>query len=114
MGSPGNILSAESTLWNRCVRDLQAEIPEQQFNTWIRPLQAVEDGDGVDAVGDVLDRSVLEKTPIREARAVIIAIPANDNETQDDLDVDGSRLALLGFMRLFDKPKGTFAIVTPE
>ena len=32
------------TLWNRCIRDLQAEIPEQQFNTWIRPLQAEEDG----------------------------------------------------------------------
>lgn len=32
------------TLWNRCIRDLQAELPEQQFNTWIRPLQAVEDG----------------------------------------------------------------------
>ena len=26
------------------MRDLQSEIPEQQFNTWIRPLQAVEDG----------------------------------------------------------------------
>ncbi|MGI9294689.1 MAG: chromosomal replication initiator protein DnaA [Pseudomonadales bacterium] len=33
------------TLWNRCMRDLQSEIPEQQFNTWIRPLQAVEEGD---------------------------------------------------------------------
>ena len=31
-------------LWNRCIRDLQAELPEQDFNTWIRPLQAVEDG----------------------------------------------------------------------
>ncbi|MDX1515555.1 MAG: chromosomal replication initiator protein DnaA [Woeseiaceae bacterium] len=31
------------TLWNRCIRDLQAELPEQQFNTWIRPLQAIED-----------------------------------------------------------------------
>ncbi|MFV2035766.1 MAG: DnaA ATPase domain-containing protein, partial [Halocynthiibacter sp.] len=39
-------MPAEMTLWNRCIRDLQAEIPEQQFNTWIRPLQAVED-DGV-------------------------------------------------------------------
>jgi len=37
-------LQAETTLWNRCIRDLQAELPEQQFNTWIRPLQAVEDG----------------------------------------------------------------------
>ena len=36
-------MPAETTLWNRCIRDLQAELPEQQFNTWIRPLQAVED-----------------------------------------------------------------------
>ncbi len=42
--APGNLLQAETTLWNRCVRDLQAELPEQQFNTWIRPLQAVEEG----------------------------------------------------------------------
>ncbi len=26
------------------MRDLRAELPEQQFNTWIRPLQAVEEG----------------------------------------------------------------------
>jgi len=37
-------LHAETTLWSRCVRDLKAELPEQQFNTWIRPLQAVDDG----------------------------------------------------------------------
>ena len=37
-------MSAESTLWNQCIRVLQAELPEQQFNTWIRPLQAVNDG----------------------------------------------------------------------
>ena len=37
-------MSAESTLWNQCLRVLQAELPEQQFNTWIRPLQAVDDG----------------------------------------------------------------------
>ena len=37
-------MSAESTLWNQCTRVLQAELPEQQFNTWIRPLQAVDEG----------------------------------------------------------------------
>jgi len=37
-------LSAQSTLWNQCIRVLRAELPEQQFNTWIRPLQAVDDG----------------------------------------------------------------------
>ncbi len=36
-------MPAETTLWNRCIRNLEAELPEQQFNTWIRPLQAVED-----------------------------------------------------------------------
>jgi len=37
-------LPAESTLWNQCLRALQAELPEQQFNTWIRPLQVVDEG----------------------------------------------------------------------
>jgi len=37
-------LPADTTLWTRCLRELQAELPEQQFNTWIRPLHAVEDG----------------------------------------------------------------------
>ena len=36
-------MHAQSTLWNHCIRELKAELPEQQFNTWIRPLQAVED-----------------------------------------------------------------------
>ena len=34
----------EATLWNQCLRRLEEEIPAQQFNTWIRPLQAVEAG----------------------------------------------------------------------
>ena len=32
---------AES-LWNRCLRVLESELPPQLFNTWVRPLQAVE------------------------------------------------------------------------
>ncbi len=34
----------QGSLWHRCLAQLEAELPEQQFNTWIRPLQAVEDG----------------------------------------------------------------------
>jgi chromosomal replication initiator protein len=29
-------------LWSRCVSALENELPEQQFNTWVRPLQSVE------------------------------------------------------------------------
>ena len=32
----------EATLWSRCVSALEHELPEQQFNTWVRPLQSVE------------------------------------------------------------------------
>jgi len=31
------------SLWSRCVARLESELPPQQFNTWIRPLQAVEE-----------------------------------------------------------------------
>jgi len=34
----------QASLWNRCLSLLEAELPEQQFNTWVRPLQAVPDG----------------------------------------------------------------------
>ncbi|MBM3202614.1 chromosomal replication initiator protein DnaA [Candidatus Woesearchaeota archaeon] len=33
-----------SLIWNQCMSLLEAELPPQQFNTWIRPLQAVEEG----------------------------------------------------------------------
>jgi len=31
-------------MWQQCLDRLEAELTIQQFNTWIRPLQAVEDG----------------------------------------------------------------------
>ena len=31
-------------VWQQCVNRLQDELPSQQFNTWIRPLQASMDG----------------------------------------------------------------------
>ncbi len=33
----------QSSLWGRCVQQLRSDLPEQQFNTWIRPLQAIEE-----------------------------------------------------------------------
>jgi chromosomal replication initiator protein len=30
------------SLWNRCLRVLENELPPQLFNTWVRPLQAIE------------------------------------------------------------------------
>ncbi len=35
------------TLWQRCLDRLEHELSSQQFNTWIRPLHAIEDGDSL-------------------------------------------------------------------
>ena len=35
------------TLWNRCLDRLEGEFSPQQFNTWIRPLHAIEDGNSL-------------------------------------------------------------------
>jgi chromosomal replication initiator protein len=39
--------AALSSLWKQCVGALEPVLSEQQLNTWIRPLQPIEDGDGV-------------------------------------------------------------------
>lgn len=31
-------------MWNHCVKLLESELPEQQFNTWVRPLQVASEG----------------------------------------------------------------------
>ncbi|MFQ5644961.1 MAG: chromosomal replication initiator protein DnaA [Thiogranum sp.] len=37
----------QGSLWQQCLVRLETELPEQQFNTWIRPLHAVEGGQGL-------------------------------------------------------------------
>ena len=37
----------ERTLWQRCLDQLENELSAQQFNTWIRPLQAIEEQDSL-------------------------------------------------------------------
>lgn len=36
-----------STLWKKCLERLEEELSAQQFNTWIRPLQAAEEAGGL-------------------------------------------------------------------
>ena len=33
---------ASASLWNQCLEALESQLPEKEFNTWIRPLQAEE------------------------------------------------------------------------
>ena len=34
---------ADAQIWQKCLSRLEDELPPHQFNTWIRPLQAIED-----------------------------------------------------------------------
>ena len=36
-----------SIVWQTCLKVLQSELSDQQFNTWIKPLQVADEGDGV-------------------------------------------------------------------
>ncbi len=48
-----------ASLWSRCLDSLETELSEQQLNTWIRPLQAVEEGSALRLLAPnrfVLDR----------------------------------------------------------
>jgi chromosomal replication initiator protein len=81
-------LSAESTLWNQCTRVLQAELPEQQFNTWIRPLQAVDDGDVLRLLAP--NRFVIDWVQQNYLARILEVVDGADVDTQVVVEV-GSR-----------------------
>jgi len=33
----------QASPWNRCIKQLQTDLSEQQFNTWIRPIQVIDE-----------------------------------------------------------------------
>ena len=52
--------SVSEELWNRCLSRLEEELPSQQFNMWIRPLQAVAGADGSELVLFAPNRFVVD------------------------------------------------------
>ena len=75
----------DGSLWRRCLDRLEGELSAQQFNTWIRPLHAVEDTDELrllapnrfvrdwvsDHFADRITEVVNYLGPARETRVVI-------------------------------------------
>ena len=87
---PGDLLAAESTLWNQCTRVLQAELPEQQFNTWIRPLQAVDDGSVLRLLAP--NRFVIDWVQQHYLERILEVVDDTDTNTEVVVEV-GSRQA---------------------
>ena len=90
----------QASLWNRCLLMLEAELPEQQFNTWVRPLQAVCDGAVLRLFAP--NRFVLEWVTdnvlprLREMVAALGAVSENGGNTPATVLIEvGSRPALV-------------------
>jgi chromosomal replication initiator protein len=64
----------QNSIWQQCLRQLKRELSAQQYNTWIRPLQAVEEGEGVEILAP--NRFVLDW--IRDKYSERIQVILND------------------------------------
>ena len=93
---PGDLLAADSTLWNQCTRVLQAELPEQQFNTWIRPLQAVDEGSVLRLLAP--NRFVIDWVQQHYLERILEVVDDTDTNTRVVVEV-GSRQAEAGTER---------------
>jgi len=80
-----------TSLWTGCLRQLQADLSETDFNTWIRPLQAVEDDDTLRLLAPnrfVVDwvtsrclgriREVVARDPAQGSPEVVVQIGSRD------------------------------------
>ena len=68
----------QGTLWHHCLKHLEGEVPEQQFNTWVRPLQAVErDGELQLLAPNRFVVSWIEKIPFEETRGYVQRVLEN-------------------------------------
>ena len=41
------MLSSDKQIWLKCLNSLKGEVPEKLFNTWIRPIQSIEEEDSL-------------------------------------------------------------------
>jgi chromosomal replication initiator protein len=78
-----------SDLWNRCIQKLENEIPTQQFNTWIRPLQAVENGSELKLLAP--NRFVLDWVKEHFIDQIEAALPQNASGIQQVVLEVGTR-----------------------
>jgi chromosomal replication initiator protein len=93
--APKNKMSTISTdLWQRCCALLAAELPDQQFNTWIRPLQLTEAGAAAGARQPTLVGH--DGEPLGEAEPLVLALLAQNHFKRDWIrDKYASRIAAL-------------------
>lgn len=74
-------------LWQRCIENLETQLSEKDINTWIRPLQAIEQGSALQLLAPnqlVVDRISLEYLPMIKDTVEQLT---PDDEMRVELDV---------------------------
>lgn len=82
-------------LWNRCLSRLEGELPSQQFNMWIRPLQVVAAADGSELTLFAPNRFVVDWVREQFLQRVVELLSELDPQTAPSvrLEVGSSRAA---------------------
>ncbi len=79
-------LQVEVTLWEKCLVRLENELPEQQFNTWIRPLHAVESGEDLHLLAP--NQFVLDWVRKHHFESISKALHALGTDTNTRVQID--------------------------
>jgi chromosomal replication initiator protein len=109
----------EASLWTRCVRALEAELPEQQFNTWVRPLQALERAGALKLLApnrfavDWINANLLERIGelLRDGADGDVPIVTVEVGSRNGNAVTGSTLAPVAPPAAMAKPRRTEGLV---
>ena len=102
----------QDSLWHQCLRHLENEVPEQQFNTWVRPLQAVErDGELQLLAPNRFVVSWIEKNLFGRIEE-LVSIAGNRGGSRVRLDVDDDALETMRDIarRWFEANDGQLAL----
>ena len=75
-----------SVLWKSCIHKLESELSEQQLNTWIRPLHAIEENGGLTLLAP--NRFVLDWVQNNFLERIDELIAANSNVSKSTVSLE--------------------------
>lgn len=83
-----------NTLWTNCIDCLQQELPAQQFNTWIRPLQVDQNGNTLRLLApNRFVKDWVAQRYLSRINEIVIADPQADGVEQVELIIGSKRVS---------------------
>lgn len=102
-----------NTLWTNCIDCLQQELPAQQFNTWIRPLQVDQNGNTLRLLApNRFVKDWVAQRYLSRINEIVIADPQADGVEQVELIIGSKRVSQEQPVKASEvqKPKSTGSV----